>query len=138
MYLVDTSVWVDYLRGKATPPVLALRNLLSGEDVVGIAPVILQEVLQGADSIERFESWNKTFSELLCYLPADPIGLHIAAARLYLECRKSGKTPRSSNDCLVAQIAIENGLVLIHSDKDFDAIANVSEDLRLYPQGGMT
>src|SRR3954463_5564921 len=122
MYLVDTSVWVDYLRGKATRQVLALKNLLLGEDIVGIAPVILQEVLQGADSVERFESWKQTFSELLCYLPADPIGSHVAAARLYLQCRNSGKTPRSSNDCLIAQIAIENRLVLVHSDKDFDAI----------------
>jgi predicted nucleic acid-binding protein len=137
MYLVDTSVWVDYLRGRATPPVLALRNLLAGEDIVGTAPPILQEVLQGADSIERFESWKKTFSELLCYLPADPIGSHIAAARLYVECRKSGKPPRSRNDCLIAQIAIENRLVLIHSDKDFEAIASVAGELRLYPEDGM-
>jgi len=136
MYLVDTSVWVDYLRGRATPPVVALRNLLAGEDIIGTAPLILQEVLQGAESIERFESWKKTFSELLCYLPADPIDSHIAAARLYVECRKSGKTPRSSNDCLIAQIAIENRLVLIHSDKDFEAIASVAGELRLHPEGG--
>ena len=136
MYLVDTSVWVDYLRGRATIPVVALRNLLAGEDIIGTAPLILQEVLQGADSIERFESWKKSFSELLCYLPADPIGSHIAAARLYVECRKSGKTPRSSNDCLIAQIAIENRLVLIHNDKDFETIASVAGELRLYPEGG--
>ncbi|MEX0959218.1 MAG: PIN domain-containing protein [Burkholderiales bacterium] len=55
MYLVDTSVWVDYLRGEPTPEALVLNELLAGEEVVGVAPIILQEILQGADTIERFE-----------------------------------------------------------------------------------
>jgi predicted nucleic acid-binding protein len=133
MVLVDTSVWVNYLRGDATPQVRALKILLSGEEIVGTAPIILQEILQGADSIERFETWRKYFSELFCYLPRDPVESHIAAARLYQDCRKAGKTPRSSNDCLIAQIAIENGLTLLHNDRDFNAIASVVGQLRLYP-----
>lgn len=136
MYLVDTSVWVDYLRGKATPQVGALRELLAGEEIVGVAPIILQEVLQGADSIERFETWRRYFSDLLCYTPKDPVESHVAAARLYQECRRAGKTPRSSNDCLIAQIAIENRLVLLHSDRDFDAMAATIGQLRVYPITG--
>ena len=72
MYLVDTSVWVDFLRGEPTPQVAALEDLLSGDQVVGIAPVILQEVLQGADSSARFEKWRRYFGDLMCYLPGDP------------------------------------------------------------------
>ena len=133
MYLVDTSVWVDYLRGDATPQVRALNDLLTGEEIVGTAPIILQEILQGADSGERFEMWRKYFYDLFCYVPRDPVESHVAAARLYQDCRKAGKTPRSSNDCLVAQIAIENGLTLLHNDRDFNAIASVIGQLRLYP-----
>jgi len=132
MYLVDTSVWVDYLRGEPTPRIRTLKDLLSGEEIVGIAPIILQEILQGADSAERFETWRKIFSELFCYVPKDPVESHVAAARLYQDCRKAGKTPRSSNDCLIAQIAIENGLTLLHNDRDFNAIASVVSQLRLY------
>jgi hypothetical protein len=132
MVLVDTSVWVDYLRGHATPQVRALKYLLSGEEIVGTAPIILQEILQGADSAERFETWRKYFAELLCYVPGDPVQSYVAAARLYQDCRKAGKTPRSSNDCLVAQIAIENDLTLLHDDRDFKAIASVIGQLRLY------
>ena len=132
MVLVDTSVWVDYLRGHATPQVRALKYLLSGEEIVGTAPIILQEILQGADSAERFETWRKYFAELLCYVPADPVQSYVAAARLYQDCRKAGKTPRSSNDCLVAQIAIENDLTLLHDDRDFKAMASVIGQLRLY------
>ena len=33
--------------------------------LVGIAPIILQEVLQGADSPKRFEQWRREFSGLV-------------------------------------------------------------------------
>lgn len=133
MYLVDTSVWVDYLRGKRMPQVRTLKELLAGEDVVGVAPIILQEILQGADSDERFEKWRKYFEGLCCYTSSDPVKSHVAAARLYQSCRRAGKTPRSSNDCLIAQIAIENALVLLHNDRDFESISAVVPDLQLYP-----
>jgi len=96
--LVDTSVWVDYLRGKATPRVRKLRELLEGEEIVGVAPIVLQEVLQGADSEQRFEKWRTYFAGLCCYAPADPVESHVEAARLYQACRRAGKTQRSSND----------------------------------------
>ncbi len=132
MYLVDTSVWVDYLRGGNTPQVRALKELLAGEEIVGVAPIILQEILQGADSDERFEKWRKYFAGLCCYVPADPVESHVAAAGLYRSCRRAGKTPRSSNDCLIAQIAVEHGLMLLNDDRDFDSIAAVISELRLY------
>lgn len=131
MYLVDTSVWVDYLRGTETQAVGLLKKLLAGDEIVGVAPVILQEILQGADSEERFERWRKYFTELCCYAPADPVASHIAAARMYQACRRAGKTPRSSNDCLIARVAIEHGLLLLHDDRDFEAIATVVADLKL-------
>lgn len=133
MYLVDTSVWVDYLRGKATPQTGALRELLKGEQIVGVAPIILQEVLQGADSDERFEKWRKYFTGLCCYTARDPVASHVAAARMHQSCRRAGKTPRSSNDCLIAQIAVEHALLLLHDDRDFEAIAAVTPDLRVCP-----
>ena len=133
MYLVDTSVWVDYLRGGNTPQVRTLKELLAGEEIVGVGPIILQEILQGADSGERFEKWRKYFLGLCCYIPADPVESHVAAARLYQSCRRAGKTPRSSNDCLIARIAVEHELILLHDDRDFDSIAAVILDLRLCP-----
>lgn len=132
MYLVDTSVWVDYLRGSATEQVRSLQKLLKGNQIVGVAPIILQEILQGADSEERFEKWRKYFIGLCCYATDDPVATHIEAARMYQSCRRAGKTPRSSNDCLIARIAIEHDLVLLHDDRDFEAIATVTPGLRLY------
>jgi len=133
MFLVDTSVWVDFLRGAAAPHVGTLAGLLAGEEIVGTAPIILQEILQGADSEQRFNQWRRTFAGLRCYVPADPLRTHVAAARLYQTCRRAGKTPRSSNDCLIARIAIEHGVYLLHNDRDFDAIASAVPELRLHP-----
>ena len=133
MVLVDTSDWVDYLRGNATRQVDALKELVSGDPIVGIAPIVLQEILQGADSDERFEKWRKYFSGLCCYSPADPVESHVATARLCQSCHRAGKAPRSSNDCLIARIAIEHDLVLLQDDRDFAAVASVAPELRLYP-----
>jgi predicted nucleic acid-binding protein len=132
MFLVDTSVWVDFLRATDTPQVRVLRQLLDDEAVVGIAPVILQEILQGADSQQRFDKLYRYFSELWIYVPKHPVESHVSAARMYHACRRAGKTPRSSNDCLIAQVAIEHALILLHNDKDFDVIAGVEDTLRLY------
>jgi len=99
---------------------------------VGIAPMILQEILQGADSEARFERWRTYFADLFCYIPADVEASHVEAARLYHRCRRAGKTPRSSNDCVIARIAVEFGLVLIHNDRDFEVIADVEPALHLY------
>src|ERR1700686_2485037 len=132
MVLVDTSVWIDFLRGSPSAQVAALEALLEGDDLVGTAPIILQEVLQGADSPARFEQWRREFSGLMCYLPLDPIDSHVEAARLYAACRRAGKTPRSSNDCLIARIAIEHDLTLLEDDRDFKAIAAVEKGLKLF------
>jgi predicted nucleic acid-binding protein len=52
-----------------------------------------------------------------------------SAARIYSRCRKAGFTIRSTIDCLIAQIAIEQELPLLHSDRDFDQIAAIVPEL---------
>lgn len=130
--LVDTSVWIDHLRGRVGAQVADLHRLLQGPRSVAIAPPILQEILQGANTREGFVRLRNHFAAIRCVIPADPVAIALEAARLYLECRLRGRTPRSSNDCLIACIAIEHGLMLLHNDRDFDAIAAVEPRLRLY------
>lgn len=48
-----------------------------------------------------------------------------AAARLLVRCRRKDVTIRSTVDCLIAQVAIEHELYLVHNDRDFDYIAKV-------------
>ncbi|WP_231943051.1 hypothetical protein [Calothrix sp. NIES-3974] len=39
--------------------------------------------------------------------------------------RRQGLTVRSPIDCCIAQVALENDLLLIHNDCDFETIAQV-------------
>jgi len=48
-----------------------------------------------------------------------------AAARLFFDLRRKGLTVRSTIDCCIAQLAMEQGLILLHNDRDFDTIASV-------------
>ncbi|MGH8273650.1 MAG: type II toxin-antitoxin system VapC family toxin [Gammaproteobacteria bacterium] len=131
MYLVDTSVWIEAQRRKPRRKGLFLRELTEAGAVFGLAPVILQEILQGARNSESFERTRHRLALERCYLPKNPMQTFAEAGRIYARCRWQGYTPRSSNDCLIAQLAIEHDLVLLHDDADFEKIAQVEPRLRL-------
>ena len=132
MVLVDSSVWIDLLRDAQTPQTLALRELLLRSEAA-LAPVIYQEILQGAASPERYTKLKRYFRTLPFLNPAHPIETWEAAAELYMRCRLRGFTPRSPHDCLVACIAVEHKVALLHDDRDFEAIAEVESRLKFLP-----
>ncbi|MFM2118907.1 MAG: hypothetical protein RL722_375 [Pseudomonadota bacterium] len=122
--LVDTTVWIDLLRGRATPTVARLRALLaSGE--AQIAPVIVQELLQGASDERSLDTLTRRFTVLPMLEPRADGATHAEAGRLYARCRWAGLTIRSPHDCLIAQTAIEQGVGLLHDDRDFEFIAGI-------------
>jgi predicted nucleic acid-binding protein len=59
------------------------------------------------------------------YHPKDQRVSFAEAARIYFNCRRKGVTIRSTIDCIIAQTAIEYDLLLLHNDRDFDAIAKI-------------
>lgn len=134
MVLVDTTVWLDFLRNRDTKPVAKLKKLLQAGEAV-IAPVILQELLQGASSPENFERLRAHFAALPSLRPKSDTATHIAAAALYARCRWRGITPRSPHDCLIAQLCIEHKMSLLHDDRDFESLARVEPKLKLVPRG---
>ena len=69
------------------------------------------------------------------YHPRDPVITHAAAAALYRRCRERGITVRSTLDCLIAQIAIEHDLLLVHHDRDFDQLVQACPELKCAPMG---
>ena len=132
MYLIDTSVWIDFFRGKQSPTVEQLRCILQSEQTAGISSVIYQEILQGSESEQRFNRFRDYFHELTFYQPKHVTESYAQAAYLYFSCRRKGITIRSTIDCLIAQTAIEHDLILLHSDNDFVHIAMVAPTLKLY------
>ncbi len=130
MYLVDTSVWIDYLLGRGTAHVLFLDELLQNPLAVGLSDVIYMEVLQGARDARNFDRLRDYFGGQRFYRFDEPVTSHAAAARIYYDCRRRGITVRSTLDCLIARCAIENALILLHHDQDFVQMAKALPDLR--------
>lgn len=131
MYLVDTSVWIDFLRRTNTKAVRRLFRIIEDQIGFGITGVIYQEVLQGATSAAQFEQLRLYFSTQRFFYPKLQIESYEAAAQIYFACRQKGITVRSTLDCLIAQICIEHDLILLHSDKDFDQIQKIQSNLKL-------
>jgi predicted nucleic acid-binding protein len=126
MILVDTSVLIDFFKGIKNPANLRFKSILEQDIPFGITSLIYQEVLQGAKSEKEYADLKKYLSSQRFFHPQDPIETFAKAARIYFRCRKKGITVRSTADCLIAQIAIENKMLLLHNDKDFEAMASVA------------
>lgn len=117
LYLVDTSVWVSYMRDEETEVTKRFVEIGERGHPFGITGVIHQEVLQGAASQIKFD-----------YL-AEFMGSQTAL--IYFRCRRAGITIRSTIDCLIARVAIEYDLLLLHDDRDFEDMAGVISELTL-------
>jgi len=131
--LVDSSVWVLFLRGDPSSEVDLLVAALKRGDPVWLSPPILQEVLQGADCSQRFARWERILGGLPILVDQNARSAARDAAHLYARCRWAGITPRSTNDCLIALTAIAARMPILHRDRDFVAIAKVEPRLSLLP-----
>lgn len=132
MTLVDTTVWIDWLRAADTVATGALAVLLE-EGEAALCPVVLQEILQGAANAAALRTLKRRFGALPMLVPMPPIELHAAAGELYARARWMGLTPRSPHDCLIAATAVAAGVPLLHDDRDFAVLARVESGLRLAP-----
>ena len=130
MYLVDTSVWIDDIQGRETAAVELLDELLQNPLAVNLNDQIYLEILQGAKSEESFDTLKRYFSGQRFTSFEDSRESHANAARLYFDCRRKGITVRSSIDCLIAQCALENDLILLHQDRDYLKIQSVVPGLK--------
>ena len=45
------------------------------------------------------------------------------AAELHRTCRRKGETVRKLIDCLIAAVAIREGVMVLHNDRDFEVLA---------------
>lgn len=131
MIVVDTSVLVDLFRDVSNPAVERLCALEHAGEPFAIPAVCCQELLQGARDEGEWRLLEAYLGTQWLLAPREPWACHRAAARLYFDCRRRGLTPRSTVDCLIAQLCIEADGVLLHSDADFERIATVAP-LRLW------
>jgi hypothetical protein len=125
MILVDTSVLIDFFKGSKNEATSRFKLVLQQGLNFGITSHILQEVLQGAKSEKQYSLLRRYLETQRFFQPKDPISSFAEAASIFFRCRKRGLTIRSTIDCLIAQIALEHDLLLLHSDQDFHLMENV-------------
>ena len=119
MILVDSSVWIDYFRGTATPQANKLHELL-GTEPLAIGDLILTEVLQGFGSERDFNAARKVLLGLdMVVLGGADVA--VDAAKNYRKLRALGLTVRKTIDTVIATRCIVSGHTLLHNDRDFDA-----------------
>jgi hypothetical protein len=128
MVLVDTSIWINYFRDPAAEGNGLLEELVREHNRAAICGIIIQEILQG---IRDEKSYRLTRQRLL-FLPflEATRDVHLIAAALYRDLRKTGVTVPST-DAAIAAVAIHNGFPLFTADTHFTDIARNS-DLKLF------
>ena len=121
MIVVDSSVWIDFLNGRAAPHVRRLQSMLGSDEII-VGDLMLCEVLQGLDS-ER--AARQVESLLRCFEIAPMAGdaVAVAAARNFRSLRRRGITMRKTIDLLIGTWCIENRRPLLHNDADFHPMA---------------
>jgi predicted nucleic acid-binding protein len=121
--IVDTTVWVDYLRGIRNPETEWLE-LEAGRKRLGLTDLILCEVLKGVRDEREFSQVRSELERFALFV----IGgqeLAIATARNYRRIREEGLTVQKTIDCLIATFCMANGHALVHRDRDFDAFEQI-------------
>jgi len=118
MWIIDSSVWIDYFGGRITPETEILDAAL-GTRAIGLGDIILCEVLQGYRAQQDFEAARRALLQFPVYVVGGT-EMAIKSAENFRFLRRQGITVRKTIDCLIATFVIERGFSLLHSDRDFD------------------
>ena len=119
MVIVDTTVWIDYLRGTDTPEADWLDQQSSVRRI-GLLDLMLCEILQGLPTDAEAERVLSVLRR--CQIEqTGGVDLAVSAARNYRSLRARDRTVRRTIDCLIATFCIEHGHALLHADRDFDS-----------------
>jgi predicted nucleic acid-binding protein len=132
MLLIDTSVWISVFRDRSGQIRQQLETLIANRELL-LTRFTQLELLQGSLNEQEWALLS-TYLEAQDYVELTSSSWQ-EAARIYYDLRRQGLTVRSPIDCCIAQVALENNLLLIHNDRDFETIAQVRslQHLRFQP-----
>lgn len=121
MIVVDSSVWIDHLRGNLTPQVRMLAGLIWNDDAILVGDLVLCEVLQGIPTERKVAQIERDLREFdMVQMVDDDVA--IRAAEHFRTLRRRGVTIRSTVDLLIGAYCIRQRHRLLHRDRDFDAM----------------
>lgn len=119
--LIDTSAWVDFINGYASPEHEAVRELLAGDDQLCTCGLIVTEVFQGLRKDAGISEFLALFREQV-FLEPSGMEMYVRSAQIYRLLRERGITVRSTIDCLIVALAEETGCYILARDRDIERI----------------
>lgn len=123
--IIDTSSWIEFLRGHQSQPALRVQHLLANGQAAW-CDLIALELWNGV----RVGKERKALEELEAVLTLFPLddGVWKLARKLAYRCRQSGITAPST-DIIIASCAKAHTLELEQCDSNFDAIMPIAAKL---------
>ena len=132
MVLIDTSVLIPILKDVRTAETEKFEEIVDKGIPYGICNYVYQELLQGVRTENQFEILKDYLDTQRFYDIRDGRESYANAAKMFYKCQKAGITIRKGVDLIIAQIAVENNLRLLHNDKDFTQLMTVEKRLKPY------
>ncbi len=125
MTLVDSSSWIEFLRGHQSEPALRVQHLLAAGEA-SWCDLIAVELWNGV----RVGRERKALDELETALTTFPLDNDVwkLARKLAFRCRQSGITAPST-DIVIAACAVNHDLQLEQCDSHFDKILPIAARL---------
>jgi predicted nucleic acid-binding protein len=119
--IIDSSAWIEFLRREPTNPLRQRVEEALRDGTAALTDPVAMEVFAGA----RDDAHLRRLEALLVLPAVHPVrDEHWAmAAALFRACRQQGETVRKMIDCLIAAVAIDADLPVLHADRDFDVLA---------------
>lgn len=118
--LIDTSAWICFFARKGFETLKEAIALLLDENRAALSGPILVELIQGCRTEVEKQNLKEVLEGVLWYPATDEIWRH--AAEMGFNLRRKGVTA-SAIDALIATIAIDNNIALLHNDNDFTLIS---------------
>lgn len=103
-----------------------------GQDELATCPVVIQEVLQGIRDERLYRVTREVLLSIAILESPTALSVFEEAAEIHRTGRALGVSIRSSIDCLIAACAIRNRIPVLHSDRDFSAIARFTRLREVY------
>jgi predicted nucleic acid-binding protein len=124
MVVVDSTIWIDFFRGRNEPGRAALRQLIRAQQAV-LSGMALAEVLQGIRSPQEASLVQSQFASTPYLETTKETWIRVGS--LSAELRRKGLTIPLT-DLVIAVLAMEHDAEVFTTDPHFDKIPG----LKLY------
>ncbi len=122
-YVVDTNVWIGYLRKRGSANLLAKIRAIDPTEIA-ICTVVRAELITGAYKSRATATGLQEIYDLCSLFESLPFD--VAAADIYgrerAELERAGQ-PIGGNDLMIAAIALANNCILVtHNTREFSRV----------------